>query len=52
MKKKRKFLSNIERQHAKFDGGWFNWFLDRGRLYGSGKMLRKGLRQISWRRAL
>jgi hypothetical protein len=31
--------------------GWMNWHLNRGRLYGSGAILRKAMRQISWRRA-
>jgi hypothetical protein len=31
--------------------GWINWYLNRGRIYGSGAVLRKALRQQSWRRA-
>lgn len=31
--------------------GWFNWYLDRGRVYGFGKDMRSSLRRVSWRRA-
>jgi hypothetical protein len=29
--------------------GWFNWYLNRGRLYLN--LTKKQLRQVSWRRA-
>lgn len=43
---------HVEREYRKADAmhGWVQWHLKRGRLYGSGAVLRKAMRQLSWRR--
>lgn len=47
-----RMMRAVERSQRKANAmqGWFNWYANRGHLYGSGAMLRSAMRRVSWRR--
>lgn len=52
MKTREQLDKHIDRQikRAERDLRWANWYLNRGRVYGSGAVFRSTLRRASWRR--